>query len=74
MRHNPGFIRHRLLRFLGSPGRYLVINALANLDALRAATRVPEIAHFTEAHPASMYAATPPTVEFYEPLRLVASA
>jgi heme-degrading monooxygenase HmoA len=74
VRHNPGFIRHRLLRFLGSPGRYLVINANVSLDALREAMRVPDIARFTEAHPASTYAATPPVIEAYEPLRIAGLA
>jgi hypothetical protein len=36
--------------------------------------RVPDIARFTEAHPASTYAATPPVIEAYEPLRIAGLA
>jgi hypothetical protein len=57
-----------------SGGRYLIINADVSLDALREAMRVPDIARFNEAHPASTYAATPPVIEAYEPLRIAGPA
>jgi heme-degrading monooxygenase HmoA len=68
--HHPGLLRHRLLRYLGGPGRYLVLNAVTSREAMLAAFRQPEIQQFNEEHPATKYAATPPAVEHFEPIRV----
>lgn len=68
--HNPGFLRHRLLRYLGGPGRYLVLNAVTNRDAMATAFRNPEIRRFIDEHPTSKYAPASPVVEHFEPLRV----
>jgi heme-degrading monooxygenase HmoA len=71
--HNPGLLRHRLLRYLGGPGRYLALNAVTDWEAMLAAFRHPEIQRFNEDHPATNYAATPPAIEHFEPVRVAVS-
>jgi heme-degrading monooxygenase HmoA len=68
--HNPGLVRHRLLRFLGAPGRYLVTNAATSQAAMRQAFRHPEIQRYAQEHPTTMYAPAPNVVEFFEPIRV----
>jgi heme-degrading monooxygenase HmoA len=72
--HNPGLLRHRLLRYLGGGGRYLVVNATTGREAMLAAFKHPEIQPVLAAHPASAYASTPPTMEVCEPVRVAVPA
>jgi heme-degrading monooxygenase HmoA len=72
--HNPGLLRHRLLRYLGAPGRYLAINAVTEYDAMLAAFRQPEIERYLREHPASRYAPGPPQAEHFEPVRVAVPA
>jgi heme-degrading monooxygenase HmoA len=72
--HNPGLLRHRLLRYLGGGGRYLVVNATTGREAMLAAFRHPEIKRYIDAHPTSAYASTPPTFDACEPVRVAVPA
>jgi quinol monooxygenase YgiN len=72
--HNPGLLRHRLLRYLGGPGRYLVLNAVTDREAMIAAFRNPEIRRSIDEHPATKYAPAPPVVEHFEPVRVAVPA
>jgi heme-degrading monooxygenase HmoA len=68
--HNPGLVRHRLLRYLGGPGRYLVINAVTGREAMLAAFRQPDIQRYLREHPETVYAPAPSMVESFEPVRV----
>ena len=60
-----GFGSGRVRRSAGTPGKYLLINFYTTAEDARAAQGVPEIAAFVAAHPYTLYAAAPPTLEAY---------
>ena len=64
-KHAKGFGSARLRRSGGTPNKYLAISFYTAVEDARAAQAVPEIAAFMAAHPYSLYAATPPTIEAY---------
>lgn len=72
--HNPGLLRHRLLRYLGGGGRYLVVNATTGREAMLAAFKHPEIQPYAQAHPHSAYAPAAPTIDVCEPVRVAVPA
>jgi heme-degrading monooxygenase HmoA len=62
-----GFLRHRLLRFLGGGGRYLVIYVWTSLEASDAGHRAPQAQAILAKTPASSYANSPSATAEYAP-------
>jgi heme-degrading monooxygenase HmoA len=69
-----GFFHHRLLRFLGGGGRYLVLYAWTSLEASDAAHRMPEVQAILAKTPMSMYANAPSTTAEYAPVPVTVPA
>lgn len=63
-----GFLRHRLLRFLGGGGRYLVLYAWTSLDASDAGHRIPQAQAILAKTPVSSYANAPSVTAEYAPV------
>lgn len=72
--HTEGFIRHRLLRFLGGGGRYLVLYAWTSLEASDAAHHTAQAQAILGKTPASAYANAPSTTAEYAPALVAVSA
>jgi len=72
--HNPGFLRCRLLRYLGAPGRYLVVVASTGRETMLQAFRHPEIQRYVQDHGIARYAPAAPVVEVFEPVRVAVPA
>jgi heme-degrading monooxygenase HmoA len=69
-----GFLRHRLLRFLGSSDRYLVLNAWTSIDAARAAFQSAQAQALAQKHAASEFTAIQPSGHIYTPVRVAVPA
>jgi heme-degrading monooxygenase HmoA len=69
-----GFLRHRLLRFLGGGGRYLVIYAWTSLEAADAAHHTSEAQAILAKTPAALYATSPSSTAEYAPVTVAVPA
>lgn len=65
-RHGRGFVSAGIRRFLGSPGRYLVVRGWADEDAGRDTQAVGEIREYVAANPVTDYLAAPTMQETFE--------
>jgi heme-degrading monooxygenase HmoA len=64
-KHVKGFSSNRLRRSAGIPSRYLALNIYKTVAGARAAGSAPEVQAYQAAHPYSLYAAAPPSIETY---------
>ncbi len=64
-KHTKGFASNRLRRSAGIPSRYLALNIYKTVEDARAAGSAPEVAAFQAAHPYTLYASAPPSIESY---------
>jgi quinol monooxygenase YgiN len=69
-----GFLRHRLLRFLGGGGRYLVVNAWTSQEAALAAFQSPASQAIIQKYPAGTFASAPTVINTYRPMRVPVTA
>lgn len=65
-----GFLRYRLLRFLGSSDRYLVVSAWTSIEAARAAFQSDRIRSLTQKYAAAEFTSIPPVGQIHTPVRV----
>jgi len=69
-----GFLRHRLMRFLGNGNQYLVVNAWTSIEASRAAFQSAAAQALVQKYPASAFSSIQPSAQICAPVRVAVPA
>jgi hypothetical protein len=70
-KHQAGFVSNQLLRYLGSPNRYLIVQRSTSREMLPPVQTARELQAFTEAHRGEFLTATPNIQERYEVIQQI---